>query len=131
MQQAVRDGSLSHGELLDLFARAYYAPARSPAPLPEPAIWTGPEKYSYGSPKIDAEKADEIRELRQRGWSTGKLARRFGVTRSTICNVLARRTSYLPPCPAPVILVDSESRNSAIKQGQIITAPWRPESSDL
>jgi hypothetical protein len=134
LRQAVRDGTLPAAELVDLFARVHHAAPR-PAPPPlEPAIWTGPERYSYGSPKLDAEKAAEIRELRRQGWSTGKLARRFGVTRSTICNVLLRRTSYLPPCPAPPLIVlssDEKSRISAEKPGLIVTAPWREVGADL
>jgi hypothetical protein len=133
VQAAVKEGRLSAGALLDLAAGLYFAGPRPAPPRIEPAIWTGPERYSYGSPTLDAERAAEIRELRRQGWSTGKLARRFGVTRSTICNVLRNRTRYLPPSPSPPLIIpssDDTPRISAIKQGQIITAPWRKEGSN-
>ena len=107
MQEAVRDGRLSPGELIDLFARVYHCGSEFPAPLelPEPAIWTGSEEWQIGQAKLDTEKVAEILELRRKGWSTGDLAKRFGVTRSTICNVLLGRTHYLPPRPAPLPLI--------------------------
>jgi hypothetical protein len=130
---AVREGRLSAGSILDLAFRFHFAEPRSPAP-PEPAIWTGPESYHYGASKLDTEQVAEIRELRRAGWSTGKLARRFAVTRSTICNVLLHRTSYLPPCPAPLIMLpcsDEKSRISAGKPRLIVTAPWQEARVDL
>jgi Helix-turn-helix domain of resolvase len=101
-QAALREGRLSTDQVIELVARVYFAEPRSAPSLPEPAIWAGPERYDRGAPKINAHQAAEIRALRRAGWSTGQLAKRFGVTRSTICNVLLDRTSYDPPSPAPV-----------------------------
>jgi lambda repressor-like predicted transcriptional regulator len=117
LQTAVREGRLATGELFDLFSRAYHAPPRGPAlPLPEPAIWTGPETYSYGAAKLDEDQAAEIRELRRQGWSTGKLARRYSLTRSTICNVLLGRTHYLPPRPARPLIIPAAEKPRADSQ---------------
>jgi lambda repressor-like predicted transcriptional regulator len=126
LQTAVREGRLSAARVLDLAAGLHFAEPR-PA-LPEPAIWTGPESYRCGAPKLDPQQVAEIRELRRAGWSTGKLARRFGVTRSTICNVLLHRTSYRPSPPLPAIVLPSSvepARVGATKQGLIITAAWQ------
>ncbi len=76
------------------------ASPQEPSALPEPAIWTGTDALFPGPAKLDSQQAAEIRELRSAGWSTGKLARKFGVTRATICNVLSGRTRYRAPCPA-------------------------------
>jgi plasmid maintenance system antidote protein VapI len=129
-QTAIREGRLSNAEMLTLAAVAYFA---GPAELPEPAIWTGPESYQIGAPKLDSKQVELIHELRRAGWSTGKLARRFGVTRSTICNVLLQRTTYPPPCPAPALILPTDARTpgfSAGKQGLIVPAPWRDECAD-
>ena len=72
----------------------WFAPPRSrpEAPPVEPAIWTGPENPHTGNPKLTREMIAEIRVLRAEGWSTGKLAKRYGVKRATICYALLGRT---------------------------------------
>jgi hypothetical protein len=100
LQQARATGA----EILGLASKVWFAPARSRADAPavEPTIWTGPENPYAGSPKLTPEMIAEIIALRLQGWSTGKLAKRYGVTRATICYALTRRTFaqvVLPPPP--------------------------------
>jgi hypothetical protein len=103
---ALRHGTFAPSDVLHR-ARAYYAPPRdagqaSEASHAEPAIWTGPENPHVGSPKLSPEVIAEIIALRSQGWSTGKLAKRYGVSRATICYAYSRRTFselQLPPTP--------------------------------
>jgi hypothetical protein len=132
LQTAVREGRLSAAAVLDLAAGLHFAEPRR-RELPAAAIWTGDETWHHGAPKLDAEQVAEIRELRRAGWSTGKLARRFAVTRATICYALSGRTSHAAPCPAPLIMLPSngeKSRISAEKPRLIITAPWQEAPVD-
>jgi len=69
-----------------------------PGPVPPPATADGPGWGHYqlafargtspGRSKLTQANVDEVRELRAAGWSTGKLAKRFGVARNTICYAL-------------------------------------------
>jgi len=59
--------------------------------------WSGPASTQargedHGSAKLTRPAVDKIRRLRAEGWSTGKLARQFGVARNTICAILTGKT---------------------------------------
>ena len=102
---ALQEARASGADILGLASRVWFAPPRSrPEPPPvEPAIWVGPENPHAGNPKLTPEMLAEMHVLRAQGWSTGKLAKRYGVKRATICYALLGRTFHevkLPPCPA-------------------------------
>jgi hypothetical protein len=46
----------------------------------------------HGRSKLTRANVDEARELRAAGWSTGRLAERYGVSRNTICYALNGKT---------------------------------------
>jgi len=88
------------GELVDHQARAEL-PTRA-TENPPPATADGPGRghfqgefargAAHGRSKLTQANINEARELRAAGWSTGKLAERFGVTRNTICYALLGKT---------------------------------------
>ena len=103
---ALKEARASGADILGLASRVWFAPRRSrpEAPPVEPAIWTGPENPYVGNPKLTPDMVAEMKILRAQGWSTGKLAKRYGVTRATICYALLGRTSHHLPAnrsPAP------------------------------
>jgi hypothetical protein len=91
---ALQEARASGAEILGLASRVWFAPPRSRPEQPpvESAIWTGPENPHVGNPKLTPDMIAEMKVLRAQGWSTGKLAKRYGVTRATICYALLGRT---------------------------------------
>ncbi len=83
-------------------------PAPPPAAVPVTrSTWTGSSSFhargeDHGSAKLTTADVDQIRRLRAEGMSTGQLAKRYGVTRGTICYTCSRKTSadQSPPLPA-------------------------------
>jgi hypothetical protein len=81
-----------------------------PPPAELPAVrqpWTGPATMhatgeAHGSAKLTRADVGEIRRLRAAGSSTGELAKRFGVTRGTICYACKGKTWADPSPPLPV-----------------------------
>jgi hypothetical protein len=74
---------------------------RPVAPHPGGLLMLGPAARgtTHGRRKLDVDKVREIRRLRREGWSTGALARRFGVSRALVCYVLAGRIwRHVPDC---------------------------------
>ncbi len=71
-------------------------PAIAPTEARNP--WEGPTHFgraigsAHGRSKLTEADVMEIRELRAAGWSTGDLATAFGVTRSTVTNILTGKT---------------------------------------
>jgi hypothetical protein len=62
-----------------------------PIPVDDGPAWTEPRSLrgeANGQSKLTRADVDEARELRAAGWSTGALAKRFGVQRSTMCYAL-------------------------------------------
>jgi hypothetical protein len=63
-------------------------------PLPDPSLPDGPHagRFAKGTghwgAKLDETKVGEMRRLRLEGWSTNRLAERFGVARNTVCYAL-------------------------------------------
>lgn len=61
----------------------------------------------HGMALLDEDKVREARRLRRGGWTTGQLARRFGVNRNTMCYALNGTTwrhvadDPAPPLPRP------------------------------
>ncbi len=104
---ALHEARASGADILGLASRVWFAPPRSrpQAPPVKPAIWTGPENPYVGNPKLTPEMIAEIHALRLQGWSTGKLAKRYAVTRATICYALSRRTfrDLVLPSPPPFV----------------------------
>jgi hypothetical protein len=96
---ALQEARVSGAEILGLASRVWFAPPRSRPERPpaEPAIWTGPESPHVGNPKLTPDMVAEMKVLRAQGWSTGKLAKRYGVTRATICYALLGRTRHYAP----------------------------------
>jgi hypothetical protein len=81
--------------------------APPPAMTPRPANeWSGPTDWfargqDNGRSKLTPANVTEARELRAAGWSTGRLAERYGVARNTICYALNGSTWAMTPSPAP------------------------------
>ena len=67
----------------------------APPPAVDGLAWSNPRTVkgeANGWIKLTQADVDKIRRLRGEGWSTGKLAHRFGVSRNTICAVLTGKT---------------------------------------
>jgi hypothetical protein len=99
--ETVRSGRASSAELLGQAGVFYAPPRRSAEPVVEPATWTGATNPNSGKPKLSPEMIVEMKILRSQGWSTGTLAKRYGVTRATICYALLGRT-FREERPVPV-----------------------------
>jgi transposase len=99
----LHEARASGAEILGLASKVWFAPTRSQtdSPAVDPAIWSGPENPYEGAPKLTPEMIAEIIALRLQGWSTNKLAKRYAVTRATICYALSRRTFRELKLPAP------------------------------
>ena len=106
LHESPAGGRLSGADILGLTSRVWFAPPRSRPEQPpvEPAIWVGPENPYVGNPKLTPDMVAEMKVLRAQGWSTGKLAKRYGVRRATICycalgdahHTIRPRTAPLP-----------------------------------
>jgi hypothetical protein len=109
-------------DVLGLAERLYYAPPRpTEAPAVEPAVWTGETNVNLGNPKLTEEMRAEMRTLRLQGWSTPKLAKRYGVSRATVCYALLGRTFCFTPPPA------LPRASSALAQaGELLILPENP-----
>jgi hypothetical protein len=85
----------------------YAGPEATPRlpPLPKPAIPPTPPDPAdrlacgptvrgsrHGRALLDEAKVIEMRRLRSQGWSTGRLATRYGVSRNTVCYAINGRT---------------------------------------
>jgi hypothetical protein len=106
----VRLGAISQAlatmtELAELERAAIELSRAVEPPAVQTAPWTGEVRIWHGNSKLGAEEIAEIAELRRGGWSTGALARRFRVRRSTICYVLTGETHQgagkAQPLPCP------------------------------
>jgi len=83
-------------------------PAPPPAAVPlTRSTWTGSSSFhahgeDHGSAKPTRADVYQIRRLRAEGMPTGQLAKRYGVTRGTICYTCSRKTwaDQSPPLPA-------------------------------
>jgi hypothetical protein len=76
-----------------------------PLPPPDPADRLAAEPTVRGSQHgraiLDEAKVIEMRRLRSEGWSTGRLAVRYGVSRNTACYAISGRTwRHVRPAPA-------------------------------
>jgi len=87
--------------------------ATSPIESAPVNTWVGPTSpwasgSAHGGSKLTEADVIEARRLRAEGWSTGKLAKKFGCARNTICYALNGKTwrdcqdpRQDPPSPAP------------------------------
>ncbi len=93
LRDAIKTGALATSEILTLADRLAVGAHAVPAiALPPPSPWVGSAALTGGQCKLSAADVREIRELRGAGWTTGRLAQRFGVTRATICYALSGHT---------------------------------------
>jgi hypothetical protein len=82
-------------------------PTPPAAELPAPEPWVGPATIhalgsAVGTSKLTEDLVREMRRLRAEGWSTGKLARRYAVSRATVCYACNGRTwKDVAPLPFP------------------------------
>ncbi len=71
-------------------------PAHEPVGPPAPADMLRAERTVRGSEHgravLDEARVIELRRLRSEGWSTGRLAGRYGVARNTVCYAISGRT---------------------------------------
>jgi hypothetical protein len=59
-----------------------------------------PKGSAHGRAKLDEAKVGRMKRLRMEGWTTGRLAKEFGVGRNTVCYVLNGTTwSHVDPAP--------------------------------
>jgi hypothetical protein len=92
--------------------RRRFRPATKPArpPLPSPSRPTDPADQlgakptvrgsAHGRAVLDEPKVARMKRLRLEGWTTGMLAREFGVGRNTVCYVLTGKTwTNVEPAP--------------------------------
>jgi hypothetical protein len=95
----------------------YAGPESAPRlhPLPRPAAPLPPTDPAdrlvaeptvrgseHGRAVLDEVKVIEMRRLRSEGWSTGRLAGRYGASRNTICYAISGKTwSHVPGAIAP------------------------------
>jgi orotate phosphoribosyltransferase-like protein len=56
---------------------------------------------AHGRSKLTEDLVVEMRRLRLRGWSTGRLAKHFNVARNTVCYALNGTTWSHVPNPQP------------------------------
>jgi hypothetical protein len=78
------------------------APSRPTDPADQLGARETPKGSANGRAKLDEPKVIEMRRLRREDWSTGRLARKFGVSRNTVCYALSGVTwSDVPGAIAP------------------------------
>jgi hypothetical protein len=66
-----------------------------------PARPIAPKGSAHGRAKLDESKVARMKRLRLQGWSTGALAREFGVGRNTVCYVVNGKTwAHVEPAPS-------------------------------
>jgi hypothetical protein len=76
--------------------------AVAPAALPEGGMRPTVRGSDHGRAKLDEPKVIEMRRLRREDWSTGRIARMFGISRNTACLALNGTTwSHVPGAIAP------------------------------
>jgi transposase len=123
---ALQEARATGADILGFASRLFFAPPRPlrEAPPVESDIWTGPENPNVGNPKLTPEMLAEIHVLRAQGWSTGKLAKRYDVTRATICYALLGRTfRELKLPPPPPFVADPLARPSPATPTHAASAP--------
>lgn len=93
--------------------RAPRLPAVEPAAMPEGGIRPTVRGSAHGRAKLDEAKVIAMRRLRREGWSTGRIAERFAVSRNTACYALSGVTwRHLPGAIAPT--TETQSTKGAL-----------------